>query len=184
MGMLPRKRQKGQAADAPPVLPVRVYAKVAVADEAGRILLLRRSATHPSKAGLWDLPGGIVSVATGEMPLAAARREVAEETGLALGPLVLAGLHSDVQEPAQGRAAYCLGILCAARARPGSVVLSAEHDAWRWAKPGCPCAWREGVISDLPEKYQRLVRVAAGDADLLSCDPVTADPATCIAWMR
>ncbi len=48
-------------------------------DRAGRVLLLQR-ATHQSMAGLWGFPGG--KIEAGELPLVAARRELAEETGL------------------------------------------------------------------------------------------------------
>ena len=49
-------------------------------DDEGRVLLARR-ATDPGD-GLWDLLGGFVE--EGEEPLAALRREIAEETALAI----------------------------------------------------------------------------------------------------
>jgi 8-oxo-dGTP diphosphatase len=49
-----------------------------VADESGHILVVRRG--RPPSAGLWSLPGGRVD--PGETFTEAARREVAEETGL------------------------------------------------------------------------------------------------------
>jgi len=57
-----------------------------VTDGAGRLLVVRR-ANEPSR-GLWSLPGGRVE--PGELPAAAAAREVAEETGLrvAIGTLL------------------------------------------------------------------------------------------------
>ncbi|GAB2650683.1 NUDIX hydrolase [Nocardia goodfellowii] len=45
----------------------------------GKVLLLHRNPILPL-GGLWDIPGGVV--APGENPADAARREVAEETGL------------------------------------------------------------------------------------------------------
>ena len=47
-------------------------------NSAGRVLLIR----HSYGSGNWLLPGG--GIAGGEAPLAAAQRELAEETGLSL----------------------------------------------------------------------------------------------------
>jgi 8-oxo-dGTP diphosphatase len=70
----------------PGALRARVAAKAAIF-RGEQILLLHRSPSA-SDPGVWDLPGGIVQ--RGESLSTAARREVREETGLAvrLGPLV------------------------------------------------------------------------------------------------
>jgi 8-oxo-dGTP pyrophosphatase MutT (NUDIX family) len=77
---------------------VKLYAKLLILDEAGRVLVLRRSATHPKKALKWDLPGGLVRTATGERPLAAARREAREETGLKVGTIYAMQAVSELHE--------------------------------------------------------------------------------------
>lgn len=59
-----------------------VTACALVLDEQGRLLLARR-ADEPF-AGKWDLPGGFVG--EGEHPVDAIRRELGEETGLAVEP--------------------------------------------------------------------------------------------------
>ena len=64
-----------------------VGANVLVLDGARRLLLQRRT-----DSGLWGLPGGAME--PGETLEEAARREVREETGLAIGPLELLGLFS------------------------------------------------------------------------------------------
>ncbi len=52
--------------------------RVLAIDGAGRVLLI----CHSYGSGQWLLPGG--GIARGEAPLAAAQRELAEETGLSL----------------------------------------------------------------------------------------------------
>lgn len=70
--------------------PEKTRVLAAVVERAGRLLLARRP---PGKrhAGLWEFPGG--KFLPGEAPLAAARRELAEELGvdvIAAGDLLLA----------------------------------------------------------------------------------------------
>lgn len=52
-------------------------------DDAGRVLMIRQY-RHPVRMELWELPAGLLDVA-GEPPLAAARRELAEEADLTAG---------------------------------------------------------------------------------------------------
>ena len=61
-----------------------------VADARGRVLLLERS----DVAGAWQFPQG--GLEAGEAPLAAARREVEEETGIPARALRLLGRHPDL----------------------------------------------------------------------------------------
>jgi len=63
-----------------------VCAGAVVRRDDGRILVIRRG--HAPSKGLWSIPGGRVE--TGETLEEAARREVAEETGLdvRIGPLL------------------------------------------------------------------------------------------------
>lgn len=68
---------------ADPLTP-RVGCGVAIVRD-GALLLIRRG--RPPEAGCWSLPGGKVD--PGEPTEAAARREIAEELGLALGALDL-----------------------------------------------------------------------------------------------
>jgi 8-oxo-dGDP phosphatase len=54
---------------------------VAAVDDEGRIVMVRQY-RHPVRGYLWELPAGLRD-ADGEAPLATARRELAEEAGLA-----------------------------------------------------------------------------------------------------
>ncbi|MBV9615978.1 MAG: NUDIX hydrolase N-terminal domain-containing protein [Ktedonobacteraceae bacterium] len=58
----------------------------AVIDDAGRILLIRRSDN-----GLWAMPGGGLEV--GETPSQGIVREVLEETGVTCEPITLIGIY-------------------------------------------------------------------------------------------
>lgn len=53
---------------------------IAAVDAAGRLLLIRQY-RHPVASYLWEIPAGLLDVA-GEEPLAAAKRELAEEAGV------------------------------------------------------------------------------------------------------
>lgn len=70
----------------------RVSAYGILRDRRNRLLLVR-AAPYLTVAGRWFLPGG--GVEHGEAPLEALRREVAEESGLAVGDATLAGVLSD-----------------------------------------------------------------------------------------
>ena len=71
------------------------------------VLLVRRA--RPPGQGSWSLPGGAQKL--GETAEAAARRELAEETGLKAGALLLAGCVDSIHPDEQGRIAYHYTIL-------------------------------------------------------------------------
>ena len=82
-----------------------------VVDAAGRVLLHRRTDN-----GLWGTPGGAVE--PGESLEATARRELAEETGVAAGALELVDVYSGPEffvEYPNGDQAYVVGALYVAR---------------------------------------------------------------------
>jgi 8-oxo-dGTP pyrophosphatase MutT (NUDIX family) len=91
-----------------------------------RMLCMRRAATKDAAPGLWEGVSG--RVRAGEDPLAAARREVDEETGLRVR------IHPrpiDVYA-ATRREEPMTVIVFVADYQEGEVVLSDEHDAYRW----------------------------------------------------
>lgn len=68
-------------------MPVDQIAVVLLVDRHGRLLMQHRSADAPVSPNQWGLPGGHVE--PGEEPLAAAHRELLEETGLTVDRLDL-----------------------------------------------------------------------------------------------
>ncbi|MEM7435323.1 MAG: NUDIX domain-containing protein [Myxococcota bacterium] len=91
-----------------------------------RILAMKRAAAASAGAGVWEGVSGRVE--PGEDPLAAARREVIEESGLSVSLLprpvdtYAARRNQDPMTVLVFRAAYDGGI----------VTLSHEHDDYRW----------------------------------------------------
>ena len=68
----------------------------------GAVLLIRRG--RAPAAGVWSLPGGAQKL--GETAEAAARRELAEETGVSVGTLHLAAVVDSIHCDAVGRILY------------------------------------------------------------------------------
>jgi 8-oxo-dGTP diphosphatase len=105
-----------------------------VFDNEGRLLLIKRK-NAPYKGG-YALPGGFVEY--GEAAEAAARRELAEETRLKVGPLHLVGVYSDPQRDPRGHTisiAYVAVATRTAQVRGGDDAASAAFvSGWRKLK--------------------------------------------------
>jgi len=101
-------------------------------DAAERVLLVRRG--RPPRLGQWSLPGGAQQL--GEPAEAAARRELREETGIEVGPLLLAAAVDAVTRDDTGRVRFHYTIIDYA-ARWVSGVAQAGDDAAAvvWAAP-------------------------------------------------
>ncbi|HXJ80840.1 MAG TPA: CoA pyrophosphatase [Candidatus Methylomirabilis sp.] len=104
-------------------VPVRGRRAAAVAlvllpDDSGRacFLLTRRAETLRAHAGQWALPGGRIDA--GESPEAAVRRELREETGLALGPESVLGWLDDYPT----RSGFVITPLVVWSAEPGDLT--------------------------------------------------------------
>jgi 8-oxo-dGTP diphosphatase len=104
--------------------PLGVAAKIIIS-EAGRILLLQRSAADQFDSGLWELPGGKMDY--GEALTAALAREVAEETGLTVAvgrPILTWHFQKDPF--------WITGVTFSGRRIAGDIMLSHEHDDYGW----------------------------------------------------
>jgi 8-oxo-dGTP diphosphatase len=95
----------------------------------GKVLLVCRA--HAPAKGLWTLPGGRVEV--GETLVEAVKREVAEETGLTIDVVDLAGYRESILPEAVGdRGRHFVILPFAARWVAGDVVLNDELADSHW----------------------------------------------------
>jgi len=99
----------------------------------GRVLVARRAKAGASQ-GLFTLPGGVVEA--GETLHQAIVREVAEETGIAIEPVALAGQREFIARDRDGRVERHFVILCfAARWLSGEGRPNEELAELRWLRP-------------------------------------------------
>jgi 8-oxo-dGTP diphosphatase len=107
-----------------------------ISDHEARVLLIRRK-NEPFE-GAYALPGGFVDI--GETVEAACRREVFEETGIAVGELRLVGVYSDPFRDPRGHTvsiAYMTLLPKAPRPKAGS-----DAEAADWVKD-----WRKIALA-------------------------------------
>lgn len=97
-----------------------------------RVFLARRA--YGPALGVWTMPGGVVEA--GETLNEALVREILEETGMTIEPVVLAGHREVVVRDAENRTQRHFVILCfAARWIAGEPVLNEELAEFRWIRP-------------------------------------------------
>ncbi|MGH7056483.1 MAG: NUDIX hydrolase [Acetobacteraceae bacterium] len=94
------------------------------------VLLVRRG--HPPNQGQWSLPGGAQEL--GESAEEAARRELAEETGLSVGVLQLVGHFDSIHRDSLGRVRFHYTILdFGARYERGTASRGSDVEEAVWA---------------------------------------------------
>jgi 8-oxo-dGTP diphosphatase len=106
-------------------LPLKLSGKVLIVDNAGRVLLIQRSAASKHNAGKWEFPGGKND--PGEEFEVTLHREVAEETGLTIELGRVIGAAESAL--ADRRIAY---LFLEGTPVAGEVRLSDEHDEFLW----------------------------------------------------
>jgi 8-oxo-dGTP diphosphatase len=121
----------------------------------GKVLLVRR-ARHPARQ-LYTLPGGVVEA--GETLVDAVKREVREETGLAVEPIALAGEREVIARDDAGRVKRHFVILSfACRWLAGEPALNEELDDARWLTPAelAGLATTDGLAEIVGAAFARL----------------------------
>jgi len=114
---------------APPANSIVPSVNVAVANDAGEVLLIRRSDN-----GNWALPGGAVDL--GESLAQAAVRETREESGIECQITGLSGIYTDpghvILYTSNGEVRQEFSIVLTARATGGEPTRSEESSEVRW----------------------------------------------------
>jgi ADP-ribose pyrophosphatase YjhB (NUDIX family) len=119
--------------DAPAANSIVPSVNVAVTNDAGELLLIRRSDNDN-----WALPGGGVDI--GESLAQAAVRETREESGIECQVTGLSGIYTDPQHvilyTSNGEVRQEFSIVLTARDTGGRLMVSSETTEVRWVKPG------------------------------------------------
>jgi 8-oxo-dGTP diphosphatase len=117
----------------------RVTVDVVIEHRAGGVVLIRRR--HPPPG--WAIPGGFVDY--GETVEDAARREAAEETGLAVALRELFGVYSDPRRDARGHTVSIV-FIASADGIPHAADDAADVGIFAPENPPAPLAFDHGRI--------------------------------------
>ena len=121
------------AASDPRAYPERPILAVSAAIIRDGTVFIARRARGPA-LGVWTMPGGMVEA--GESLSDALKREIMEETSMAIEPVALAGHREVVVRDDAGRVSRQFVIMCfASRWVAGEPQLNDELDESRWLRP-------------------------------------------------
>lgn len=113
----------------------------------GKILVLKRSTTDDHLPDVWETPGG--GVDQEENPQEALRREILEETGLA----VTIGKPFNVFTFRKDTGEFKVGITFLCEYAGGEVKLSGEHSEYRFIDPK-----EFAELPSIPSLYEEIAR--------------------------
>ncbi|MEM7201960.1 MAG: NUDIX hydrolase [Planctomycetota bacterium] len=144
-------------------LTVDVVVVAAPVDGRARVLLIRRKG--PPFRGAWALPGGFVDI--DEDVEAAARRELREETGLAVAKVRLLGVYGAVGRDPRGRTVSVVYLALHPGAPPAAVAGddASGADWFALARPPSKVAFDHREI--LRDARRRLAALAERPEDLV-----------------
>lgn len=128
--------------------PFSLSLKAILLDDENRCLLLRRSPASKNNPGKWEFPGGKMD--PGESFDEALIREVREETGLEVR--LIKPVDTAMSVLPDCRVVY---LFMLAEAKPGTVILSHEHDQYEWVDV------REIQTVDLAAQFKNVARRCA-----------------------
>lgn len=103
--------------------------KIIIFNNNNKVLTIRRTKTAPSRPLYWDLPGGDLDF--GEEPKKGIIRETKEETGLKIKNPVLLDVASGINDVK----IFWVTICYYAKTNNTNIVLSYEHDKFKWVEP-------------------------------------------------
>ncbi len=106
-----------------------ISTKTFIFNDEGKVLVLRRSETHPRKPHHTDLPGGLVE--QGEYELIGMAREVHEETGISLDANICKLFYAHTWIVPSGRSLSML-LYQAHFDHTPDVTISWEHESYEW----------------------------------------------------
>jgi 8-oxo-dGTP diphosphatase len=118
------------------------------------VLIVRRA--RPPAEGLYTLPGG--GVEAGETLHEAVRREVQEETGLAIAPVALAGYREAIKRDGDRVARHFVIMAFACRWLSGEPALNEELTDARWLAPAeiAPLKTTEGLGEIVAAAFEKM----------------------------
>jgi 8-oxo-dGTP pyrophosphatase MutT (NUDIX family) len=141
--------------------PVVLGVRVLVADE-DRVLLVN----HSYRDG-WFLPGGMPE--PGESLVAAARREVREETGIPVRDVALLGIYSSLATPVSNHVAVFTGQVEKTRTNLETSAQNPEVETVQWSDtdrlPASASAQTRSILQDWRRRDTATYRVVAPPRD-------------------